>query len=356
MPFKKKIPILATTNKSSHLAKKIVVVDGMIGGGKNLLSTIISGLPNVEMFLLKYEIENICALNHLGHLSLDAAKSLINIWTDEEIYNQSMSRNTNFKPSDNSSVFKNARPLRYFKRLFKSPSEAEKSLKKEKPILNLMTHVNTNYSNPLFEALNERLVYIRVVRHPMTTFMIKHNKKWVKRWAINDRHGPILCKASDRKLKSIHIPFYAKDIEKAYIKANFTDKTILLFDQWIRKSDNFIDEKVKSTNATIFEIPFEKFVFEPQIYIKKIATALGVIPDKVTSKIMKLQDVPRNSLNEFQKRYFFSKNIQSKTNRVFNLKESFAEARSYVAKTASKRALFNLDKLAADYEKRHKII
>ena len=122
MYFKNDIPNLATPDKSSHLAKKIVVVDGMIGGGKTLLSSIVSSLPNVEMCLLKYEIEHVCALNHLGHLSLDAAKTLINMWTDEEIYNQSMSRNTNFKPSDISSVFKYARPLRYFKRLFKSPA------------------------------------------------------------------------------------------------------------------------------------------------------------------------------------------------------------------------------------------
>ena len=131
MLFKNDIPDLAVPHKSSHLAKKIVIVDGMIGGGKNLLSSIISSLPNVEMHLFKYEIEHVCALNHLGHLSLDAAKTLINMWTDEEIYNQSMSRNTNFRLSDNSSVFKDARPLRYFKRLFKSPAEATKNIKKK---------------------------------------------------------------------------------------------------------------------------------------------------------------------------------------------------------------------------------
>mgnify|MGYP006086605929 CR=1 FL=1 len=84
------------------------------------------------------------------------------------------------------------------------------------PVLNLTTHVNTSYSKPLFEALDERLVYIRVTRHPMTKKMLQHNKKWTERWTIDDRHGPILCKTLNSNFKSIHVPFYAKDIEKSY--------------------------------------------------------------------------------------------------------------------------------------------
>jgi transposase len=70
--------------------------------------------------------------NHLGHISLEATKTLINTWTDEEIYNQSMSRNTNFKPSDNIKCILKMRQdhLRYIKRLFKSPSKADRNSKK----------------------------------------------------------------------------------------------------------------------------------------------------------------------------------------------------------------------------------
>ena len=355
MLFKNDIPDLAVPHKSSHLAKKIVIVDGMIGGGKNLLSSIISSLPNVEMHLFKYEIEHVCALNHLGHLSLDAAKTLINMWTDEEIYNQSMSRNTNFRLSDNSSVFKDARPLRYFKRLFKSPAEATKNIKKKMPVLNLTTHVNTSYSKPLFEALDERLVYIRVTRHPMTKKMLQHNKKWTERWTIDDRHGPILCKTLNSNFKSIHVPFYAKDIEKSYIDANPTDKTIMLFDQWIRNSDDFIDKVAKSTKATIFEIPYEKFVFQPKMYVEKIALSLGVTPDNVTNKMMRRQGVPRCSLTDAPKSKTYLNLGWKYPKKKFTLAENFAQGRAYAAETASPEALSILDKLAEDYEERHNI-
>lgn len=355
MFFKKDTPDLAVLHETSFLAKKVVIVDGMIGGGKNLLSTIVSSLPSVEMWLHKPEIEHMCAMHHLGHLSLDAAKTLINMWVDEEIYNQSMSRNTNFKPSDHSSVFNHSRPLRYFKRLFKSPSEATKSIKKEMFVLNLMTHVNTSYSKPLFEALGERLIYIRVTRHPMSKYMLNHNKKWNERWNIDDRHGPILYKTLDQNLKSTHLPFYAKNIEKTYLDANSTDRAILLFDQWIRNSDKFIDEMKKYTKAEIFEIPFEKFVFQPKIYVKKIALSLGVVPDNITNKVMRRQGVPRSSLTDAPKSKIYSKIGIDRKKKFSTLDENFAEGRAFAAETASPEALSILDKLSKDYEKRHNI-
>jgi len=355
MHFKNDAPDLAVPHKSLHLAKKIVVVDGMIGGGKNLLSSIVSSLPNVEMWLAKPEIEHVCALQHLGHISLEATKTLINTWTDEEIYNQSMSRNTNFKPSDRSSVFYAPRPFRYIKRLFKNPSKATETLKKEMPILNLMTHVNTSYSKPLFEALGDRMIYIRTTRHPMSEYMLKHNKKWIERWAIDDRHGPIMYKTLDQNSKSIQLPFYAKEIEKTYLNTNSTERAILLFNQWIRSSDDFIDKIIKSTNATIFEIPYEKFVFQPETYIEKIALSLGVISDSVTNKIMRREGVPRNSLTEAPKSKNYIKMGWMKPKKNFTLAENFAEGRAYAAETVSPEVLNILDKLANDYEKRHKI-
>lgn len=355
MSFKTDSPDLAKPYKQLHFAKKIVIVDGMIGGGKNLISSIVSSLPNVEMWLHKPKIEQICLLHHMGHISLDATIALIKTWMDEEICNQSMSRNTNFKPSDYSSVFYDARPLRYFKRLFKSPLKAIESIKKEMSVLNIMTHVNTSYAKPLFEALGEHLIYIRVVRHPMSTYMIKHNTNWTKRWETGVRHGYMLYETMDQNSKSINLPFYAKNLEKTYLNGNSTDRAILLFDQWIRSGDDFINKVNKSTKATIFEIPYEKFVFDPQMYIKKIALSLGVTPDNKTNKMMSRQGVPRGSLTDAPKSKVYSNIGWKSPKKKFTLAENFAQGRAYAAETASPEAISILDKLAEDYEERHNI-
>ena len=355
MTFKNETINSFIPDRQLSLAKKIVIVDGMIGGGKTLISSLVSSLPNVEMWLDSPKLEQVCALHYLNHLSLDAAKSLINTWMEDDIYNQNMSRYTNFKPSDVSSVFQNARPLRYFKRLFKSPLEAKSSLEKEAPILNLMTHVNTSYSMPLFEAIGERLVYIRVTRHPMSTYLMDHNKKWTERWLIDDRHATILYKTFNQNHKSIRLPFYVKSMEKKYLDANPMEREILLFDEWIRSGDKVIDTVKQSTNATIIEIPYEKFVFYPEIYIEKISSSLGVMPDKVTDKMMQKQGVPRTSLTDVPKNKVFSKIGWKPPKKKLTLSENFEQGRAFAAETAGLEALSIIDKLAEDYEIRHNI-
>ena len=339
MSFKNTTLDLFKPERPLNLAKKIVIVDGMIGGGKNLLSYIVSSLPNVEMWVHRTQIEQICALYHMEHISLDAAKTLINTWLEEEILNQNMSRNINFKPSDISSVFCDPKPLRYFKRLFKSPSQAKENVENEMPTLNLMTHVNTSYAKPLFDALGERLTFIRVSRHPMTVNMLKLNEKWTDRWGIDDRHSYILYKTLDKFSKPIHLPFYVKNIEKTYLSANPIDRSILLFDQWIRNGDNFIDNIKKSTAANIIEIPYENFVFHPEEYIKKIASTLEVTPDNTTNKMMRRQRVPRSFLNDGPKKKFKFKIGFENANKNLSLSENFAEGRAYAAETASLEAL-----------------
>jgi len=355
MLFKKDYTDFPSPKRQLHFAKKIIVVDGMIGGGKSLLSSVISSLPNVEMWLMRPQIEQIVALYHLDHISLEGAKALINTWMDEEIYNQNISRNINFKPSDATSVFQYARPLKYLNRLFKNPLDAKESMETENSILNIATHVITSYAKPLFEALGENLVYIRFCRHPMTAYMLKINANWTERWEKDGRHGQILYKSFDQKSNQINLPFYAKDIEKAYLNSNSIDRAILLFDQWIRSSDNFIDNIKTKTKATIFEIPYEKFVFQPDAYIAKIASSLGVKPDSKTLKMMRKQGVPRNSLDDAPKNKYFTDMGWKSPQKKLTLAENFAEGRDYAIKTASEQSVRMLDKLASEYQIRHNI-
>jgi len=336
-------------SKNSNFVEKIIVVDGMIGGGKTLISSIISSLPKVEMWLHKPKLEQICSLNYLNHITLNAAKSLINTWVNEEAYNLSISRNTNFRPSDISSVFQTNSPFRYFKRLFKNRLDAVENIKKNPLILNLMTHVNTSYANPFFEALGDKLLYIRVCRHPMSEYMIKHNENWINRWNKDERNGYILYQTFSGNQYSTHIPFFARKIESSYLNSNSTEKAILLFDQWIREGNNFIDRISKTTNATIIEIPYEKFVFEPKLYVDKIASSLGVFPDNKTAKELRKQGVPRDSLTDAPKSRNFKEFGWKPPKQKVSLAENFNQGRSYVAKFANQDILKLLDKLSEDY-------
>ncbi len=344
-----------TLNRPTNLTNKVIIVDGMIGGGKELVSSIISSLPKVEMWMHKVKIEHVCALNHLGHISLNGAKTLLQTWIDEAYFDLNMGRDINFRPSDHSSMFYFIKPTTYIKRLFENKSKAIERVLEEKPAINLMTHVNTSYAKPLFEAFGERLIYIRVTRHPMTTYMLRHNRRWTEKWGKEERDTQIFYEARSENADLVKLPFYVKDFETKFLKANSTDKTIFLFEEWIRKSDIFIDDIRKETKAKIIEIPFEKFVFQPNEYVNKIALSLGVDPNKNTYKMMRKQKVPRSSLTDAPDNKIFRELGWELPKKKKSLAEEFAEGRYFVKKETSPEALAVLDKLATDYEERHNV-
>ena len=129
----------------------------------------------------------------------------------------------------------------------------------------------------------------------------------------------------------------------------------MLIDQWIRNSDNFIDEVTKSSKATILEVPYEKFVFQPRPYVEKISSSLGVKINSVTNKEMRRQGVPRDSLTDAPKSKVYSKIGWEHPKENFTLAENFALGRAFAEETASPEALSILDELSKDYEERHNI-
>ena len=54
--------------RKGHLAEKIVIVDGLAGCGKTLISPIISAMDRVELLNYAFEIEYICRLFYLNKI------------------------------------------------------------------------------------------------------------------------------------------------------------------------------------------------------------------------------------------------------------------------------------------------
>ena len=138
--------------RPQFIDNKVIVSDGLIGGGKGLISQILSALPNVEMWIHNPQIEQICGLHHIKHISMDGAVAILRSMFDEEANNLSISRNVNFRFKDMSSIFRYTHKLEYLNRLFESEeSKAMKKFVEKGRILNFMTHSNTAYSLPLFK-------------------------------------------------------------------------------------------------------------------------------------------------------------------------------------------------------------
>jgi len=336
-------------------ANKIVVVDGLVGGGKGLISSVLGSLPNVEMWVHDGKIEQVCAMHSLGHLTMECATSLIRTWCDEKAYNLSIMRDINCKYQDMSSVFKDARPWRYFARFFMSPGEAvARRVATSGMILNFMTHSNTAYAAPIFNALEDKLVYIRFSRCPMNEYMINHLARWSERWGSDSNSGMVLCQSPTDKGSS-PIPFFAIDHVDEYRHCSPKDKAVLILREWLLGGNDMVDEYKNNSKSIVFDIPYEKFIFSPDIYLDQIASVLGTYVDRVTKKMMRKQRVPRKSLEDAPRNKVYSRLGWSSPKQHLSIHGELNNTRERIKNELSDSTMNILDEMTASYLTRYNI-
>ena len=267
------------TSREKTLLGDIVLVDGQPGCGKTLFSAIIAAMERVELLKYSPELENICALNYLNKISTDAAKSMIRIQMDLEIYETMMSRNTNFRPKDLSSAFRDVDFFKYIKRLFEKGDELiPDRIRTEKPIMHYATHNLLGFSKPIFESVGKKLKIIEIVRHPL--YMLIQQTYNMSNQLESDgssRQFHLYIKHNDQQL-----PFWNFGQEKLFLKSNAVERAIyemkMISDlsNDFKKNSDFIDQ--------IITIPFESFVLNPWSFINQIK---DLIKSKITKKTKK---------------------------------------------------------------------
>ena len=220
------------TSRKHHLAERIVFVDGLPGCGKTLFSPIVASLDRVELLTYAYEIEYYCSLKFLNKLSSDAAQTLIKMKTDLQLYNLMMGREVNFRPTDLSSALCDHDPTRYFKRLFQPGDDAIPDVvKRENPILNLTTHQLLAFSEPIWQALGKRCVFVEIVRHPL--YMVRQQTLNMVRLLGDVRHFMINIEYQNQD-----IPFYVNGWEELFVNSTPMEKTVHTIDQLTEKTEN----------------------------------------------------------------------------------------------------------------------
>ncbi len=327
-----------------HLAEKIVMVDGQAGCGKTLFSPIIAAFDRVELLTYAYPVEYHCWLYHLNKTTLDASSAMVGMLTDLQLYNTMMSRETNFRFKDLSSVFYDAHPLRYFKRLFSTGDAAVKEVvNRERPILNLTTHNILGISEPIFKALGDRVVILEIVRHPL--YMIKQSVLNMQRLIEDPRHFTIYYRQGQKQA----LPVWCYGWEDVFLKSNPTERAIYCMQhlsQLTEMKKVMLREKYK---ACIITIPFECFVLNPWPYLKEIEKSLGSQMTGTTHKVLRKQKVPRKmiadgiNLNVY-KRYGWQP-AQLETEQ-----QELALRRQWAQGQAGPQALAVLDQLSKIYE------
>lgn len=331
------------------LVEKVVFVDGQPGCGKSMFSAIIASLERVEKLTLAYEIEFICALKFLDKIGLDVAKALIALHTDLKIYDLMMSRETNFRPSDVSSIFRDPKPFRYIKRLFQEGDLViPQRIKNEKPILHLTTHDLLSRAEPVFCALGDRVIFIEIVRHPL--YMLKQQSLNMQNLLSNPRHFEIYFSYKDHEL-----PYFAYELEEQFVNGNATEKAIFVIEGMTKKTENLKNKFLcsKKTDNQIITIAFENFVTNPWEYLTKIENALETKKTKATHKMLKKQKIPRKKFADGIGLKVYKRCGWEPSNPVFDENEELAKRKEFAKERVSKKAMDLLIRLCKEYEKKY---
>jgi hypothetical protein len=338
MQLNKEIKVI----RQKQLTEKIVIVDGQPGCGKTMLSPIIATFQRVELLSYAFEVEFICRLFHLNKIDSDAAIAMVRMLVDHKLYQTMMGRDTNFRYRDLSSVFNDANPWRYFKRIFQEGEMIiPDRIKNERPILNITTHDLLSRSDPILSGLGDVTLLVEVVRHPL--YMVKQQQLNMERLVDNARDIQINIEYEGRQL-----PYFAQGWEEQFIKANTMEQAVYC----IEKTTLATNEKRKiwkeENKHSILTIPFEKFVIDPWPYLKEIEEKLETKIGSRTKKMMRKHKVPRKVIAdgppfEIYKRCGWEAPMGGTE------EDELTKRRNMVAMSSSSEALEVMDRLSQDY-------
>ena len=332
--------------RSKYLVDKVIFIDGLAGCGKTLFSRIVSTFNRVELLSYGYEIEWICSLFYLNKISKDTAVGMIQLLTDLKLYDTMQSRNVNFRPSDLSSVWRDTKKWMYFQRLFQKGDEHTiKRIRKEKPILSITSHRILGFSEPIFFGLNDRVLILNLLRHPL--YMLIQNHLNMERLSVNNnpRQFSLTYSYNDHELY-----FWTKEWKDLYLKSNAIDRAIYYMVKLTEIRDSFIANNSTLHNQ-ILTIPFELFVLKPKPILDKLEKFIGTKMSYKTRKVLKVQKVPRKKISDGIPLAIYKRCGWEPPEKSFTEQQELDKRRDYaLSQGASKDALNALDKICQNYE------
>jgi len=328
-------------SREKTMLNKAIIVDGIPGCGKTLVSSIISSFEKVELYKFCYEIEYYCLLHYFNQIDLNTSSKMIRLKFDQLIYDVMMGREVNFRFNDQSSVFQTANKMRYFKRIFQEGDQSvPNKIIEQKPILNVATHLMSGFSEPILEALKEKVILFTMHRDPM--FMIQQNIFNVDKLFGTNRDFQLYFEKDQKNL-----PFYTVGWEDKFLKSSPKERAIY-FLEWSRKQ--FIkNKKINNLFNNYYEFTFESFVLNSFFHMKKMTDLIGTSYSSSTNKICKREKVPRKIISDGRNIEIYRR-IGWKKMKAENKKTEYEILKKWAYNEISSDAANSLDWLVEDYK------
>ena len=276
--------------KFNPLTNDIIIIDGLWGTGKSLLTPIVSGMERVEKIKFEGIYEQVCILCHLDKISPDAASWMLKTCADESQYHNLIGRGVNLRWRDDSGFANNPNGFKYIKRSFGGEGDQKvEEINNNNIALNLMSHMLMLVADPIFEAYGDRVKIVEIVRHPL--YMVRHWCVFLQRFD-SPREFTVSFNYKGNK-----VPWFAVGWEDVFIKANTMDKSLLS----IIKLYEWLDistKKIVAKGNNVLTLSFESLVMTPDKPLQQLESFLGRNHYPQLSTILRKQKIPRKTISQ----------------------------------------------------------
>lgn len=276
--------------RPQRLAKNIVIIDGFSRSGKTLLAPVLSSMERAELWCLDYLFESLSTLHLLGKIDKKACAMMLQLFSDIDLYHQSIGRNTNFRKDDDSGAAKNGLEEVYRLKAASPAGDATvRQIQKKKSILFLMTHYIFGASDILFGAFKDRLkLYILMERHPLWLVESWYEGQWDKRIGNDPREFQLCCQSGGKV-----VPWFAAGWAKEYASLGRMEQAIRVMDHFDKSFQARYRRLSNADKKKFLRVPFERFAQGPALFLNRIQKLLKTLPTARTRQIMSEANVPR---------------------------------------------------------------
>lgn len=271
--------------KQNNLENDIIFVDGLWGSGKSLLGPIVSTMDNVEWYRADGIFEYVCWLNKMGKMSDDATIFMLQTRCDILAHYTAIGREINLRWNDDTGLKNVPNKFSRVARLWRNDgNKIVPNINKKNTALCIMPHMLALAPDRLFEAFQDRLKLIEVVRHPL--HLIEHVRSYLERYDSPREHTPSFYHNGTK------IPWLLSERAEEYDNANLYEKAVIYICVAFQKLKKELQNLVRLKIAHLV-ISFESIVFDTQKVIEQLENFLSRSRSPNIKKIMRKQALPR---------------------------------------------------------------
>ncbi len=273
-------------SRSKNLGQSVLVVDGLGGSGKALLSSTLMAFDRLEPVSVFYYLDYIIAAQRIGRITFSDALALCRLILDVRLYENLAGREVNFRNSDVSSVNKTHKKKEMWDRLERpdGPKIIER-MNKIRPIQHIMTHNSMTNVALLDEACGSDFIFLEMVRSPLYT--ARHLAAYADRYGDDPRDFTLWTKSGD-----FEVPWFAMEPAANFQKLCAYDKAISCIINCNRLTQQSIAKH--HFKGRYYRVYFENFVSNPYPLFEELDRVVGGLNKSRQDVIFKQEKIPRS--------------------------------------------------------------